>query len=278
MSAIRSLAKSIPGLPPLVRAARKARSVRPDWAKLSPYRFDWLEDALVAAFSKRILWKIQNDWVKSDHPPHFSYNNYQGFILSFFKNTVGPFPNYRGFFSSQMIEEGDKVLDISCGDGYFTKRYFAPKASRVDGIDIEDDAIAQAKKYNADPNVRFHVIDAVNGAFPDSGYDVIVWDGGIAHFSRETNQHMVAKIKAAMKPNGVFCGSETLGSDGSEDHLQRWDTLEEVAAMFRPHFKYVDLIASDYFYNLDKTGRRGEFYWRCSDVDTRLEAAKFKRF
>jgi hypothetical protein len=279
-SALRNFAKSIPLLPPIVRAARRARraNLKPDFSGLSPLRFDGVEGLLIRLLSKRILWKVKNDWVKSDHPPHFSYNNYQGFILSFFEKTVGPYPNYRGFLSSQMISEGDKVLDISCGDGYFTKRFFAPLASRVDGIDIEPDAIAQANKYNADPNVRFYVTDAVEGKFPDTGYDVIVWDGGIAHFSKETNENMVVKIKAALKPGAIFCGSETLGSDGSEDHLQRWDTLEEVATMFRPHFKFVDLYETEYFYNLEKTGRRGEFYWRCSDTEAKLEAAKFRRF
>lgn len=246
--------------------------------QLSLYRFDALESVLIKLLSDRILWKIWNDWKRPAHPPHFSYNNYGAFILALFQNTVGPYPFYRGFLCFQMVRDGDKVLDISCGDGFFSKRFFAPNASRVDAIDIESDAIAQARKYNSDPKVHHYRIDAVNEGFPDTDYDVVIWDGGIAHFEKKTNDAMVAKIKAHLKPGGVFCGSETLGFDGSEDHLQRWDTVEEVAAMFKPHFKHVDVLTTEYFYDLARTARRGEFYWRCADQLDALDSAAWKRF
>lgn len=270
---IKALVKSTPGLRSSVQFLRNL-----DLRQLSLYRFDVVETLLVDLLSSRIRWKIWNDWQRTHHPPHFSYNNYGAFILAFFRNTVGPYSFYRGFLSFQMIRDGDKVLDISCGDGFFSKRYLATNASRVDAIDIEPDAIVAARKYNDDPKVRFYQIDAVTQPFPDTGYDVVVWDGGIAHFAKETNEAMIAKIKAHLKPDGVFCGSETLGFDGSEDHLQRWDTVEEVAAMLKPHFKHVDVLATDYFYNLAKTARRGEFYWRCADSLRSLDSAAWKRF
>ena len=235
------------------------------------------ERLLVAQLHRHISARIYLDWVAGDHPPHHSYNNYGAFALAFDPKTIGPYGYYRGFFSSLVVRDGDKVLDISCGDGFFSKRFFGVKASHVDAIDIERDAIDMALRYNADPKVSFFVRDAVEDPFPSNDYDVVIWDGGIAHFAPGTTEGMFKKIKAAMRPGGVFAGSETLGFDGSEDHLQRWDTLEEVRAMLAPNFRYVELYETEYFYNRDRTGRRGEFYWRCSDDAAALNVAAWQR-
>ena len=134
-----------------------------------------------------------------------------------------------------------------------------------------------ARQYNADPKVTFYAQDAITQPFPGSGYDVIVWDGGIAHFPPGTNEGMVAKIRAALKPGGLFVGSESLGFDGSEDHLQRWMDEGEVRAMLEPHFRFVEVHTDEYFYNIDRTGRRGEFYWRCSDDEAALNSLTWRR-
>jgi SAM-dependent methyltransferase len=271
-------------LRPLVRAYYRrspalfeavTRSARSIGRSLDPLQYDFTERMLVALLRTRIARRVERDWVASNHPPHHSYNNYGAFVLGFYDDTVGAYPFYRGFFASLAIKEGDKVLDISCGDGFFSKRFLAIKAAHVDAFDIEQDAIAMANRYNMDAKVSYSVRDATTDPFPATDYDVIVWDGGIAHFPPGTNAAMVSKIKAALKMNGTFCGSETLGFDGSADHLQRWNTVDDVRAMLSPHFKHVKVFTAEYFYNLQRTGRRGEFYWRCSDSAEALAATEW---
>src|ERR1700730_11932668 len=155
--------------------------------------------------------------------------------------TVGAFPFLRGFLAMMAVEEGDKVLDISCRDGFFSKRFFSTKASHVDAFDVETYAIEMANRYNADPRVSYSVRDAITDPFPSNDYDVIIWDGGIAHFPPGTNDLMMPKIRAALKQGGLFVGSESLGFDGSEDHLQRWTDESEVRAMLSSHFKFVEV-------------------------------------
>src|SRR5437016_5962686 len=82
----------------------------------------------------------------------------------------------RAFLTAEIIRPGASVLDIGCGDGSLTKRFYAVRASHVDAIDIEESAIAYATKFNSAPNIAFRRLDAVAEPFPRSRYDVIVFD------------------------------------------------------------------------------------------------------
>src|SRR5579883_644923 len=206
-------------------------------SRLDPVASDVAERLMTQLLERRMNKRVRREWVDAATPPHHSFNNYGAFRLAMLPETVGAFPFLRGFLAMMAIEDGDKVLDISCGDGFFSKRFFATKASHVDAFDIEGYAIEMANRYNADSRVSFSVRDAINDPFPSSDYDVIIWDGGIAHFPPGTNDLMMTKIRAALKHGGLFVGSESLGFDGSADHLQRWMDESEVHAMLSPHFK-----------------------------------------
>ena len=123
------------------------------------------------------------------------------------------------------------MLDIGCGDGFFTKRFFSLKCSRVDGVDIEPSAIQFAMKDNCAENIKYHLLDAVAKDFPEREYNVIVWDGAIGHFSPDTLETMLQKIRAALSQDGIFCGSESLGVEGA-DHLTRFDSLDDFGKLF----------------------------------------------
>jgi hypothetical protein len=145
-------------------------------------------------------------------------------------------------------------------------------------VDIEPSAINSARLYNHAPNIAYHLLDAVNEPFPSDKYDVIVWDGAIGHFAKETTDLVLAKIQAALKTNGVFVGSESLGFEGS-DHLQFFNSLDDLHALFEPYFKFIELRSVEY-----RTGQgkslfvRQEGYWRCANEETRLRACSWKSY
>jgi 2-polyprenyl-3-methyl-5-hydroxy-6-metoxy-1,4-benzoquinol methylase len=267
-------------LRPLVNAAHNVKILLPSASFFScfdPLSSDAAERLMTRLLKRRIDKRVRREWVNAKAPPHHSFNNYGAFRLAMLPATVGAFPFLRGFFAMMAVNEGDKVLDISCGDGFFSKRFFSTKATHVDAFDIETYAIEMANRYNADPKVSYFVRDAIADPFPSDGYDVVIWDGGIAHFPPGTNDLMMAKIRTALKPGGLFVGSESLGFDGSEDHLQRWMHEGEVRAMLSPYFKFVEVYTTSYFYNLERTGSRGEFYWRCSDSEAALDSLRWIR-
>jgi hypothetical protein len=84
---------------------------------------------------------------------------------------------------------------------------------------------------------------------------------------------MLAKISASLSQEGVFAGSESLGRREGLDHLQFFDTLEDLANLFKPFFAHVQMKTIDYA--ISSGICRREAYWRCSNSMQRLESARW---
>jgi SAM-dependent methyltransferase len=141
---------------------------------------------------------FQRQWRWAEEAPHFFDHR-----IGSFEFAVGEhhgFSYYRGYFAAELMDDGDRVLDVGCGDGFFARRFFAPRAASVDSVDIEPSAIEHARSQNPVPNVRYFLRDAASDDFPEDEYDVIVWDGAIGHFPPETTRRMLSKIRDALSP------------------------------------------------------------------------------
>ena len=207
----------------------------------------WL---LIGDIYFRFLFRKQ--WARGEQPHFFDHRHDAWGLL---RGKVEPWCLWRGFNAGRLIQPGDVVLDIGCGDGFFTERFLGSRADRVDGIDIEPSAIDHARQFYPAPNVTYHVMDAVTDPFPRERYDLIVWDGALGHFDPKTAEEMVAKIASSTER---FCGSESLGYEG-HDHLQFFERPEDVEKLFIPYFAFVESNTFSY-------GYRTEIYWRCSHI------------
>jgi SAM-dependent methyltransferase len=213
----------------------------------------------------------RRQWALADEPPHFFDHRHDCFDLV--GRGTAPFAFYRAYFATELLRETDVVLDVGCGDGYFTTRFFAQRAAQVDGVDIEADAIEHAKAVNPAPNVRFLRSDAVRDPFPRPVYDAVIWDGAIGHFAQDTTGRMLEKIRGALAPEGVFAGSESLGRVG-DDHLQFFETADDLGAALRPYFEHVAV--RELSYRLSDGSLRHEAFWRCAQHPARLRAADWR--
>lgn len=204
------------------------------------------------------------------NPPHYFDHRIGSFAFTIGKGT--PFAYYRGYFASELVKPGDRLLDIGCGDGFFDRRFFSPKCSLVDAVDIEQSAIEHASRHNSAPNVHYTICDAVGDEFPGDSYDVVVWDGGIGHFAAETTAHVLRKIKAVLADEGVFVGSESLGHEGP-DHLQFFSSLDQLCELLRGHFPHVEVRRIEYAI----PGMiREEAFWRCAINPVRLSEVAWR--
>jgi ubiquinone/menaquinone biosynthesis C-methylase UbiE len=74
------------------------------------------------------------------------------------------------------LVRGKRVLDLGCGDGRLAIGV-APFSARVEGIDPDADAIADAKRNARKAgvrNVRFAAGAAQHLLYPDAAFDVVI--------------------------------------------------------------------------------------------------------
>jgi SAM-dependent methyltransferase len=209
-------------------------------------------------------------WVYATEHPHFYSHRSNAFKFGLSVEGARPETFYRGFLSSEIVRDGDRVLDIGCGDGFFTKRFLSARASAVDGVDIEPSAIEEALKFNRGANVTYTKLDAVNDPFPAPKYDVVIWDGALGHFAADATHTMFTKIAAAIGSDGIFAGSESLGREG-HDHLQFFETLDDLGFLLRRYWGHV--LVKELVYPIEGGFVRREAYWRCTNNSARLEQA-----
>ena len=127
-----------------------------------------------------------------------------------------------------------RVLDLACGEGYGS--FLMANnwgAASVAGVDISEDAIANARKLFPSPKVEYqqHAAEKVEGLFEPASFDLVV--------SLETIEHVadpklvLQNIRALLRPGGLIaisCPNDHWYYRGPGEHNpfhQRQYTLRE---------------------------------------------------
>jgi tRNA (uracil-5-)-methyltransferase TRM9 len=100
------------------------------------------------------------------------------------------------------LKEGEKVLDLGCGNGRWYKVF---KEKKVDyfGIDNSEKLIEIAKENF--PEAKFFVGDAMNLPFPDNFFDKVYSIALLHHIPSEDFRIKVLKeAKRVLKPEGML--------------------------------------------------------------------------
>lgn len=93
----------------------------------------------------------------------------------------------------------DKLLDIGCSYGYYT-RFYLNKCKEVYGIDPNEDLIKIAKKRY--PRIKFKIGDAEKIPFKDDYFDVILLSDVLEHVNDE--EKAINEVYRVLKNNGVI--------------------------------------------------------------------------
>jgi SAM-dependent methyltransferase len=103
------------------------------------------------------------------------------------------------------------VIDLGCGDGYFTRRIWAQaRPRRMLGMDAAGAAVAQARQACTDERIEFAVGDVHRLPFPDDSFDVALLQSILHHDDdpgdviREAFR--VARTVVIHEPNGNNLG------------------------------------------------------------------------
>jgi ubiquinone/menaquinone biosynthesis C-methylase UbiE len=222
------------------------------------------EKVLVGLLDGHFRIKHRLEWELSQEAPHF-YDFRSGvFSLGFGDAPPSSHTLDRAAMARDSFADGDRLLDIGCGDGFFTRRFYSDRAGQIDAIDVEDSAISHAAYYHAHPKINYVKCNAVTEPFPSDAYDAVIWNGAIGHFSEADTAIVLRKIRACLGSTGVFVGSESLGLEG-HDHHQYFVDEAAVQRLFTPYFRYVATRVVNYTIGAQRNFARREVFWRCSD-------------
>src|SRR5262249_9557035 len=110
------------------------------------------------------------------------------------KQAFGPYPFLGNFHSAEVIHDGDRLLDMGCGDGFATKRFYAKRCKYIDVTDIDPRVIKAARRYQSASNIDYYLLHVTKPPFPNNEYDVVLWDGAIGHFSSTRTERRLENI------------------------------------------------------------------------------------
>ena len=102
------------------------------------------------------------------------------------------------------LEAGQKVLELGCGTGYFT-RALAGTGASIFAIDISPDLLETARRECASENVTFEIQNAYGLTYPDESFDSVVGSSVLHHLEL---QAALEEIHRVLKSGGVICFTE----------------------------------------------------------------------
>ncbi|HBW47097.1 TPA: hypothetical protein DEF17_04090 [bacterium] len=158
--------------------------------------------------------------------------------------------NERGIYGAKLIRDGDKVLDICCGDGIYSGLYYSMFAGLVHAIDRNEEGLNLARKRYSRENVKFFKVDITKEDFPLKNYDVIFMFAAIEHFSIEDGTDILGRIASALSisSNGCFIGSTPIFIEatghGHPEHVNEFTSIEELKNFLSPHFAEIEFWSS----------------------------------
>ncbi len=166
----------------------------------------------------------------------------------------------RGVFNRALLAEGAELLELGCGDGWFTRHVYAPTARRVVAIDADPSAIAFARRANAGPNISYEVRDFREG-LPDGSFTNVIWDGAMLYLSAEEVTSVMGSIRERLGTPGIFSGYTYADHVEWRPYIRhRMQEPEDIAAFLRPHFEHVLVLCTPH-------PTRTNFYFMASDAE-----------
>ncbi|MDQ2854869.1 MAG: methyltransferase domain-containing protein [Acidobacteriota bacterium] len=125
--------------------------------------------------------------------------------------------DYTDFLLREVPANCSEALDIGCGSGSFT-RLLAQRCKKVRAIDLSPEMIRIARARSEPlPNIDFEVADVMTLPLPARHFDCIV---SIATLHHLPLGEMVARMKAALKTNGVLLVLDLFARDGAMDAIR----------------------------------------------------------
>lgn len=128
----------------------------------------------------------------------------------------GPPDIYQRYLLHHIPSRCGRTLEIGCGTGTFT-RLLASRSQSVVAVDLSPQMIRLAEQQSVDhSNIEYVLGDVVGLSLPTEGYDCIVSLATLHHLPLH---QMLAKMKAALRPDGTLIIHDLIADDGYVDKI-----------------------------------------------------------
>jgi 2-polyprenyl-3-methyl-5-hydroxy-6-metoxy-1,4-benzoquinol methylase len=173
---------------------------------------------------------------------------------------------------------GERILDIGCGDGFFTHR-MASAGADVVGVDLDDARLAIAARRNTSAGTTYHHMDAQEIDFPDGSFDKAVSLCVIEHF--DDDDRVIGQVARLLKPGGLFVLSADsltnpeITEDEMREHRHRYavNTFYTVNIMRQKVERVgLELVSAHYILTTPLSLRLARMGWRLDRLPPRLAA------
>ncbi len=162
------------------------------------------------------------------------------------------------------IQNGQKVLDVGCGNGFSTINFASVKNISIDGIDYSKQMIENAKKLftlkknNIKGKVKFFQSDVLNNKIEENKYDVIITERCLINLGTWENQKKaLTNLYKYLKPGGKL-----LMLEGFKDNL---DEINKIRKKYR--LKPINIVWHNLFFEKAKFEKFISKHFKIENID-----------
>lgn len=100
-----------------------------------------------------------------------------------------------------LLSPTTKILDVGCGAGFLSNE-LAKFNMQVTGVDLSEESLCVAAKYDATKSVHYHTADAYHLPFADASFDILTAMDFLEHVDRPAD--VIKEFSRVLKPGGLF--------------------------------------------------------------------------
>lgn len=100
-----------------------------------------------------------------------------------------------------LLSPSTKILDVGCGAGFLSNE-LAKQKMQVTGVDLSEESLRVAAKYDSTKSVTYQTADAYHLPFADGTFDVLTAMDFLEHVDRPAD--VIQEFSRVLKPGGLF--------------------------------------------------------------------------